>query len=83
MLLILDEPTAGMTAAEAQDNVELMHKVTAERITLLLIEHNMKVVMSVSDIVVVIDFGHKIAQDEPDQIVKDPNVIEANLGTTS
>ena len=58
-LLILDEPTAGMTVSEAQEIVHLMHKLTAKGLTLLLIEHNMKVVMSVSDIIVVIDFGHR------------------------
>jgi len=80
-LLILDEPTAGMTASEAQEIVELMRRLTAKGITLLLIEHNMKVVMSVSDIVVVIDFGHKIAEGKPEKIIEDPTVIKAYLGT--
>ena len=80
-LLILDEPTAGMTASEAQEVVHLMHQLTAKGLTLLLIEHNMNVVMSVSDIIVVIDFGHKIVEGKPEQIVKDPGVIQAYLGT--
>ena len=80
-LLILDEPTAGMSASEAQEIIHLMHKLTAKGLTLLLIEHNMKVVMSVSDMIVVIDFGHKIAEGSPEQIIKDPRVIQAYLGT--
>ena len=80
-LLILDEPTAGMSSSEAQEIIHLMHKLTAKGLTLLLIEHNMKVVMSVSDIIVVIDFGHKIAEGPPEQIIKDPRVIQAYLGT--
>ncbi len=80
-LLILDEPTAGMNASESQEIIHLMHKLTAKGLTLLLIEHNMKVVMSVSDMIVVIDFGHKIAEGSPEQIIKDPRVIQAYLGT--
>ncbi len=79
-LLILDEPTAGMVAKEAREVVELMGRLTESGITLLLIEHNMNVVMSVSDKVVVLNFGKKIAEGTPLEIQRNADVIEAYLG---
>jgi branched-chain amino acid transport system ATP-binding protein len=79
-LLILDEPTAGMVAREAEEIVALMRRLCASGITLLLIEHNMNVVMSVSDKIVVLNFGSKIAEGTAAEIERNPDVIEAYLG---
>jgi branched-chain amino acid transport system ATP-binding protein len=80
-VLLLDEPTTGMNHEEAMFVVENIKKISEQGVTVLVIEHNMKVVLNIATRIVVLNFGNKIAEGKPEEVMNKQEVIEAYLGT--
>ena len=81
-LLLLDEPAAGLNPTETQEFDALIGKIAARAITVVLVEHNMRLVMGVSDHILVLDYGRKLAEGTAGEVRADPRVVEAYLGRT-
>ena len=82
-LVLLDEPVAGLNMTETQQVAGLIRGLSSRGITVLLVEHDMSLVMGISDQIVVLNYGQKIAEGPPEVIQKDPRVLVAYLGTES
>jgi branched-chain amino acid transport system ATP-binding protein len=78
---LLDEPASGMGSLEIEKMEEIIRKIRKKGITIVVVSHEVRMLMNLSEIVTVLSFGQKIAEDIPENIQKDPRVLEAYLGT--
>jgi branched-chain amino acid transport system ATP-binding protein len=81
-LILLDEPVAGMNAAEIQEMIDLIAAIRRQGVTAFIIEHNMKVMMQICDRILVMNYGQRLIEGTPEEVARDPKVIEAYLGYT-
>jgi branched-chain amino acid transport system ATP-binding protein len=79
-LLLLDEACAGLNPSELDESIAIIRKIKERGITIMIIEHHMKVIMAISDRIVVLNYGQKLADGPPDEISRNPQVVEAYLG---
>ncbi|MFQ5998892.1 MAG: ABC transporter ATP-binding protein, partial [Candidatus Bathyarchaeia archaeon] len=79
-LLLLDEPLGGLQAPEVAETLDLVQKIKGTGVTVMIIEHNMRAVMTLADNVLVIHHGEKIAEGPPEMVAKDPQVVSVYLG---
>ena len=79
-VLMLDEPTGGLTTTETNEIIRVVEKIKESKITVILIEHNMKFIMDVCDRIIALNYGKKIAEGSPEQVSKDSEVLKAYLG---
>ncbi len=79
-LLLLDEPVAGMSPTETETMIELIRKIQEKGLTIVVVEHDMKVIMSLCDRIVVLNYGRKLMEGSPNEVLKSDEVIEAYLG---
>jgi branched-chain amino acid transport system ATP-binding protein len=79
-ILLLDESFAGLNPTELNESIEIIRKIKEKGITIMIIEHHMKVIMAISDRIVVLNYGEKIAEGTPQEIRNNPLVVEAYLG---
>jgi ABC-type branched-subunit amino acid transport system ATPase component len=82
LILLLDEVMAGLNPAESERAVEIIRRLNADGLSVLIIEHDLKVVRALAERVVVLDHGAQIAEGEPNAVLEDPAVVEAYLGVT-
>jgi ABC-type branched-subunit amino acid transport system ATPase component len=80
-MLLLDEPFSGLSAEEGREMIARIHKVREEKTTIMLVEHNIRIVMGLCDRIAVLNFGRKLAEGTSEQVSRDPEVIKAYLGT--